>query len=362
MLCSVLAVVMIMPATSSAGLSAVPAPEPDTVPTVTSSPSLAPRIVAPAVNRGQGVPRDFGLGQRLPPPEDTGTLSSVPIPRILAQAYAHAVGLAPAGCHLDVTLLAAIGQVESGSLLGFGITTDNRVQPAIYGPVLNGGRFAAISDSDLGKLDGDAVWDRAVGPMQFIPGTWRYFGVDGDGDGAADPQNVFDAAASAAKYLCWGGRDLANPTDLRAAILSYNYSTDYLNLVLRWQRAFATGMALADIAAVAAKPSSTPAPTSANPPKATAAPTQPVSTHPVPATSSPDPTGDATSPSPSNRDPASSSTSASSSASVTPSASGTPSGSTTPSGCTTPSISTTPSPSTSISESPTPTPTPCPVD
>jgi membrane-bound lytic murein transglycosylase B len=50
-----------------------------------------------------------------------------------------------------------------------------------------------------------------MGPMQFIPGTWRLFGVDGDGDGVADPQDVEDASAATAAYLCYGGRDLSHP-------------------------------------------------------------------------------------------------------------------------------------------------------
>ncbi len=29
----------------------------------------------------------------------------------------------------------------------------------------------AIRDTDAGQLDGDSIWDRAVGPMQFIPST-----------------------------------------------------------------------------------------------------------------------------------------------------------------------------------------------
>jgi hypothetical protein len=156
----------------------------------------------------------------------------VSVPAALWAAYLSAVGSAPATCHLGPQLLAAIGQVESGSLRGRSVDVHHRAVPPVLGPVLDGGPFASIPDTDQGRWDGDTTWDRAVGPMQFIPSTWARWGRDGDGDGVADPQDVEDAALSAAFYLCAGGRDLSQPADLRGAILSYNHSTSYLALVL----------------------------------------------------------------------------------------------------------------------------------
>jgi len=164
------------------------------------------------------------------------------VPEVLLDAYRQAVAGSSTACHLPVSLLAAIGEVESGSLAGRSIDASHRVAPPVLGPLLNGVNTAAIRDTDGGALDGSSLWDRAVGPMQFIPGTWARFGIDGDGDGRADPQNVYDATASAAGYLCAGGRDLAQPSGLRSAILSYNHSTAYLATVLAWQQKFtATG-------------------------------------------------------------------------------------------------------------------------
>jgi membrane-bound lytic murein transglycosylase B len=40
----------------------------------------------------------------------------------------------------------------------------------------------AIVDTEQGRYDRDTRWDRAVGPMQFLPSTWRTWGVDGDSD------------------------------------------------------------------------------------------------------------------------------------------------------------------------------------
>jgi hypothetical protein len=135
-------------------------------------------------------------------------------------------------------LLAAIGQVESGSLAGRSIDSGHRAVPPVLGPVLDGGSFAAIPDTDHGRLDGNSRWDRAVGPMQFIPGTWAAYGVDADRDGRADPQDVFDAAAAAGAYLCAGGRNLALASGVRSAVLAYNHSVSYLSTVLGWQRTF----------------------------------------------------------------------------------------------------------------------------
>jgi membrane-bound lytic murein transglycosylase B len=155
---------------------------------------------------------------------------------VLLRAYRSAVAGSPPGCHLPVSLLAAIGQVETGSLVGRPI--DARHRTSVLGPVLDGRRHAPIPDTDQGRLDGDPTWDRAVGPMQFIPSTWRTFGVDGDGDGVADPQDIEDAAAGTAAYLCYGGRDLTQLAPLRTAILSYNHSVAYLRLVLTYQQRY----------------------------------------------------------------------------------------------------------------------------
>ncbi|MCA1656241.1 MAG: lytic transglycosylase domain-containing protein, partial [Actinobacteria bacterium] len=167
-----------------------------------------------------------------------GRRARVDIADVLLKAYRSAVASSPAACHLPVSLLAAIGQVESGSLVG--ATLDARHRASILGPVLDGRHgFKTIKDTDNGRWDQNTRWDRAVGPLQLIPSTWRRFGVDGDRDGVADPQDVEDATATAAAYLCYGGRDLARPATLGAAVLAYNSSAAYERLVLTYQRRFA---------------------------------------------------------------------------------------------------------------------------
>ncbi len=69
----------------------------------------------------------------------------------------------------------------------------------------------------------------AVGWMQFMPGTWRSYGIDGSGDGVADPWDPEDAIFSAANYLAASGA----ATDIRRAVFSYNHAWWYVNKVLR---------------------------------------------------------------------------------------------------------------------------------
>ena len=161
--------------------------------------------------------------------------------QLLWASYVAAAKGAPTACHIPVTLVAAIGEVESASLRGRSLDARHDVVPPVIGPALSGNGFAAVGDTDGGRLDGDPVWDRAVGPMQFIPGTWRVWGSDGNGDGVADPQNIEDATLSAARYLCSGGRDLSRAGDLARAVLSYNGSQRYLATVIGLMDAITSG-------------------------------------------------------------------------------------------------------------------------
>jgi membrane-bound lytic murein transglycosylase B len=172
------------------------------------------------------------------------------IPALALRAYreaaAWAAGYDP-GCRLSWTVLAGIGRIESNHGLFGGAATRfsaaGAVSPRITGPPLDGQGVAAIPDSDGGRWDGDTVWDRAVGPMQFIPGTWRSLGRDGNGDQVADPNNLFDAAVSAAGYLCLSGGDLSDPAQLRQAVYGYNHSWSYVDAVLGWAGLYQGGVA-----------------------------------------------------------------------------------------------------------------------
>jgi hypothetical protein len=169
------------------------------------------------------------------------------IPAIALAAYRRAAGIvdgADPQCRIDWALIAAIGKVESnhGRYGGNGIDTDGTVRPGIYGIPLDGaGHTAVVHDTDGGTLDRDTTWDRAVGPMQFLPGTWRRVGVDANGDGRKDPQNIADAATGAAVYLCSGPGDLSSEPGARSAVLRYNHSDAYADEVLAIARVYRTG-------------------------------------------------------------------------------------------------------------------------
>ncbi|MEU6485345.1 lytic transglycosylase domain-containing protein [Streptomyces sp. NPDC046887] len=180
----------------------------------------------------------------LTPPAAALVRAESGIPATVLAAYRAAeesVRRGDPGCRLPWQLLAAIGKVESGHARGGAVAADGTTRGRILGPVLNGNGFAVIADTDHGAYDGHPQYDRAVGPMQFIPSTWARWGADGSGDGRADPDNVFDAALAAGRYLCAGDRDLALPAGLDRAVLSYNHSTAYLRTVRYWLAFYRTG-------------------------------------------------------------------------------------------------------------------------
>jgi membrane-bound lytic murein transglycosylase B len=194
------------------------------------------------------VPGRFGLGVPAGSADQvvTGaTTSGIPAPALSAyQRAAQIIDAADTRCNIPWELLAAIGRVESdhGRADGNTLTAKGVSVPGIYGPELNGkDNTQAITDTDGGKLDQDPVYDRAVGPMQFIPSTWQVVKVDADGDNVRNPQDIDDAALATAVYLCSGNENLATRQGQESAVYRYNHNRDYVNLVLRIMEAYAAG-------------------------------------------------------------------------------------------------------------------------
>ncbi|MFI9253885.1 lytic transglycosylase domain-containing protein [Streptomyces sp. NPDC053069] len=218
-------------------------------PGAVSAEAAEPARKAAPVEHGRSVSGDTPYRTDLPPlrtrekasaQEVTGGVLPATVYAAYRRAEAELARTAP-GCGLRWQLLAAIGQVESGQARGGRVTPDGTTVTPVLGPRLTGGAFAVVTDTDGGAYDGDPVYDRAVGPMQFIPSTWGRWGADGNGDGHADPDNVYDAALAAGRYLCADGRDLSDPADLDRAILGYNHSEAYLRTVRAWYAYYLTG-------------------------------------------------------------------------------------------------------------------------
>ncbi|MFC9432591.1 lytic transglycosylase domain-containing protein [Nocardia sp. NPDC057030] len=169
------------------------------------------------------------------------------IPSVALEAYGYAaavLGRAKPDCGIAWTTIAGIASVESkhGSHGGSRIDADGTVRPPIIGIPLDGAPgVALVKDTDGGALDGDPEFDRAIGPLQFIPETWKRWGVDANGDGVADPQNIDDAALTAARYLCASGGDLTSEYGWQKALLTYNQSTSYLLTVRDRAAAYSVG-------------------------------------------------------------------------------------------------------------------------
>lgn len=168
------------------------------------------------------------------------------IPERVLMAYAKAEQAQRARtprCGISWTMLAGVGLKESRhARFGGAVVEDSgQLSKPIVGVPLDGSRgVRAIKDTDRGALDGDVTWDRAVGPMQFLPGTWKRWSVRANGDGAAaDPQNVDDAAMSAARYLCAVGGNLSSARGWWEAVLEYNNSVQYGRAVFDGQEAYA---------------------------------------------------------------------------------------------------------------------------
>ena len=176
----------------------------------------------PQQNR-QPIPEDVPPAAATPAPE-TGLQEwaesadlGIPVPALVAygQAETWARENLP-GCKLAWNTLAGVGYIE---------TKHGTYRPGkIIGPQLNGDGFAEVKDTDNGELDGDKEYDRAVGPMQFIPETWRAYGE-------GSPHDIAEAAKAAARLLCSKDRDLSTPEGWTNAILAYNYSNEYVRNV-----------------------------------------------------------------------------------------------------------------------------------
>ena len=137
-----------------------------------------------------------------PTSEPTSQAASNRLPTTYLQLFQESAAKYCRG--LSWTVLAAIGQIESGD-------------GANEGPSSAG----------------------ALGPMQFLPSTWAIWGIDGYGQtGTPDIMNPYDAVPSAARLLCADGAAKGGAA-LSAAIFDYNHADWYVREVLQLAAAYA---------------------------------------------------------------------------------------------------------------------------
>ena len=170
---------------------------------------------------------DTATTRRLGVAPDSGALVSAPATPVkaLRTAVEQAVG---AGATVEV-LRPEVARAPAGRPTSY---RELYIDSARYCPALSWTVLAAIGqvESGHGKNLGPSSAG-ALGPMQFLPSTWAAYGVDGDGDGSADIMNPFDAVPSAASYLCRSGASRGE-AGLYDAIFAYNHADWYVRKVL----------------------------------------------------------------------------------------------------------------------------------
>ncbi len=196
---------------------------PSTSGTVPAGPAARPTPEIPPIASESTPARGAFLGLLT---QDVGV-----VPPVALAAYERAaivMGQADTPCKIDWALLAAVGWVETQhGVLGGSVLTDAGVMDvAIFGPALSS------NDSDVGEFDERADVDRPVGPLQFLPRIWSVVGVDADGDGRRDPQNINDAALGLAVFLCAGSENLSKPDGIVTALGRFNRVEGYAQAVL----------------------------------------------------------------------------------------------------------------------------------
>jgi membrane-bound lytic murein transglycosylase B len=247
------------PAFHANGKSPIPSVHAVITPVAAVSPSV-PDLTGPVVIALDHAPTAFHIGSATasapPPPMIVSAPGALGIPTIALSAYRSAeqkMATEAPGCGVSWNLLAGIGRIESGHAGGGAVDARGTAVNPIYGPALDGtlpGNEVIISSSAGNRV----TYARAMGPMQFLPGTWARYASDGKGDGTADPQNIFDATLAAARYLCSGGLNLRDPAGVMSAILRYNNSTAYAQNVLGWAAAYATGVVPVDLPPITGPP------------------------------------------------------------------------------------------------------------
>ncbi|HVT77884.1 MAG TPA: D-alanyl-D-alanine carboxypeptidase family protein [Acidimicrobiales bacterium] len=186
------------------------------------------------------------LDKPSPFPEDA-SFGIAGVPPVAADAYRRAAALAPhvePACRITVSLIAAVGQVETNHGQGAGstIVANGVLSPPVIGPAMNGQNSQpAVADTDGGTYDKDSQWDHEIGLMRARPSVFTANRIDANNDTVFDPQNVYDAASTLAVTLCraQAGKSLTTTAEMRAALTAYRNDKAYVDKVMAAMAQFA---------------------------------------------------------------------------------------------------------------------------
>ena len=196
-------------------------------------PAAPQKLEAESAQQHEQATGDVPVAELADPDWVEQTAAKHEIPQRAMAAYAGAqlrIGETRPECNLGWNTLAGIGSVETShaSIDDSGLNALGVAEPAIIGPLLDGSEgVMEVEDTDAGEYDDDEQWDRAVGPMQFLPETWETHAVDGNLDGETDPQQIDDAVLTAGVYLCETAEDLTDDDEWVSAVTTYNQSLEY---------------------------------------------------------------------------------------------------------------------------------------
>ena len=223
-------------------LAAAAAPPPN-APVPREAPALAARLVATDAALDGAIGR-WADPERGAPPDDVTLLAlyqqriylelfaeprlaAAVLPRLPARAAAHLRDSLAARRELvaltkprPLSAFRTARPLPAGVLLRYYREAERRF--GVSWQVLAAVNFV---ESAFGKLR-NASSAGAQGPMQFLPSTWRTYGLGGD---VHDPH---DAILGAANYLHASGA----PRSYRRALYGYNPSSAYVDAVLRYAR------------------------------------------------------------------------------------------------------------------------------
>ncbi|MFZ2528881.1 MAG: hypothetical protein WAX14_14715 [Rhodococcus sp. (in: high G+C Gram-positive bacteria)] len=191
----------------------------------------------PAPNAGPSGPEAIPVGNpadplsqfppdvTVPPGQPSPVLAQdgpLAVPELVYYAYRAAemqLQIDTPGCGLQWNLLAAVGRIESGHA--------------------DGGRTDV-----LGTLSAPRVSPNGeLGPLQLPTAVWEQYTADGNADGHADPQNVFDQSLAAGHWLCADGASLREPEGRAVPLARFDARPEYLKNVEAWSAAYEKGAA-----------------------------------------------------------------------------------------------------------------------